>query len=122
MARTEQYTVDQVIRAIENGHTAQGAGKLLGCTGEAIRGYAKRYKSIDRALRAERKNLRDAAQNSMLAAVYRGEGWAVMGVFKTFDEDGEFIPPNKTNLDVEQHGDLTIHIVYDNTRTDDSST
>ena len=37
---------------------------------------------------------------TMLAAVYRGEGWAVMGTFKTIDEDGGFIAPNKLEIDV----------------------
>ena len=100
MARTEQYTVDQVLRAIERGHTPQGAGQLLGCHAETVRNYARKYKSVERALRAERKNLRDAAQNSLLAAVYRGEGWAVMGTFKTIDENGGYIPQNKLELDV----------------------
>ena len=100
MANPERFTVEQIIQAIETGHTAQAAGKLLGCTGEAIRYYAKKYVTVDRALRAERKNLRDAAQNSLLAAVYRGEGWAVMGTFKTIDEDGGYIPQNKLEIDV----------------------
>lgn len=89
-----------MVAAIEQGHTAQAAGKILGCTGEAIRYYAKKYVTVDKALRAERKNLRDAAQNSMLAAVYRGEGWAVGLTFKTIDEDGGFIAPNKSELDI----------------------
>lgn len=106
MARTEQYTVDQVLRAIEKGHTPQGAGTLLGCSGETVRNYARKYKSIDRAIKAERKNLRDAAQNSMLAAVYRGEGWAVGLTFKTIDEDGNYVNPNK--IDVEHSGTIVI--------------
>lgn len=106
MGKPERFTVEQIIEAIETGHTAQAAGKLLGCTGEAIRYYARKYVTVDKALRAERKNLRDAAQNSMLAAVYRGEGWAVGLTFKTIDEDGGFIDANRVN--VEHSGTVTL--------------
>ena len=102
MARTERYTVQQVIAAIEQGHTAYMAGKLLKppCSGEAIRGYANRHPTIAIALRAQRKDMRDLSENSLRGAITRGEGWAVMGVFKLFDEDGNSIAQNRSELDV----------------------
>jgi len=100
MARTEQYDVETVINAIHRGHTAMGAGAILGCHANTVVNYAKKYKTVANALRMERRAMRDLGELSLRGAISRGEGWAVMGVFKLFDEDGNAIPQNKSSVDL----------------------
>lgn len=87
MARTERYTVDQVITAIEKGYTALGAGQLLGCSAVTIRNYAAKYPTVDKALRAKRREMVDLAEMGLRGAILRGEGWAIMGVLKTLGKN-----------------------------------
>ncbi len=99
MTREQVFTTEEVIAAIRTGHTALGAAHILSCDPSTVRNYAKRYPTVARALKQERISMRDLGEMSMRGAIARGEGWAVMGVFKTFDENGEFIPPNQVNLE-----------------------
>lgn len=94
MARTERYAVQTVIEAIHRGHTALGAAQILGCHHTTVVDYAKRHSTVAHALRMERRALRDLGELSLRGAIMRGEGWAVMGVFKLFDEEGNGIPQN----------------------------
>ena len=87
MARPERYTVEQVIDAIQQAQTAAGAARILGCTPNTVRAYAERYKSIDRALREERRNLLDYAEMSLKRAVLNGEAWAVALTVKTLGKE-----------------------------------
>lgn len=98
MARTERYTTEEITNAIRKGHTALGAAHILGCDPSTVRDYARKYPTIRRALQQERISMRDLGEMSMRAAIGRGEGWAVMGVFRTIDEDGNFIPPNRQEI------------------------
>lgn len=100
MARAEQYDVETVIQAIHRGHTAMGAAAILGCHANTVVNYAKKYKTVANALRMERRAMRDLAELSLRQRIVLGEGWAVMGVFKLFDEDGNAIPQNKIELNV----------------------
>lgn len=89
MARTEHYTAQQMIDAIEDGYTCAGAGKLLGCTAKTVRNYAGKYPSIKEALRAKRAELVDLAEMSLRRAIIAGEPWAVSLTLKTLGrEDG----------------------------------
>lgn len=108
MARTEQFTTEEVINAIRQAHTAIGAAHLLGCWPETVRAYAKRHPTVARALQQERIGLRDLGEMSLRGAITRGEGWAVMGVFKLFDEDGNAIPQNKVEVDQMIKGEIAI--------------
>lgn len=87
MARTERYTADQVIEALNRGYTALGAAQLLGCDAQTIRNYAAKYPTVDRALRAKRREMVDLAEMGLRGAILRGEGWAIMGVLKTLGKD-----------------------------------
>lgn len=87
MARTERYTADQIIEALNRGYTALGAAQLLGCDAQTIRNYAAKYPTVDRALRAKRREMVDLAEMGLRAAILRGEGWAIMGVLKTLGKN-----------------------------------
>jgi hypothetical protein len=87
MAGKEQYTVEQIVKAIREGHTPQGASYILGCHSDTVRNYARRYPTVKAALTSERRDLFDLAENSLRRAVLNGESWAVSMVIKTLGKD-----------------------------------
>ena len=121
MARTEQYTAEEVIAPIERGYTALGAGRILGCSATTIRNYAAKYKTVERALKMQRRDMVDLAEMSLRHAILRGEGWAVMGTLKTLGkEDGYTERSEVTGKDggaIQTESKVTIYIP-DNGRGD----
>ena len=95
MARTEQYAPETVIDAIQRGHTAVGAARLLGCSTTTVRNYAAKYKTVANALKAQRRDLVDLAEMSLRAAIIRGEGWAVSLALKTLGKDDGYTERNE---------------------------
>lgn len=87
MARTERYTADEIISAINRGYTALGAAQILCCDAQTIRNYAAKYPTVDKALRAKRREMVDLAEMGLRGAILRGEGWAIMSVLKTLGRD-----------------------------------
>ena len=87
MARTERYTAQEVIDALERGYTCVGAGQLLGCSAETVRNYANKYPTVKTALRAKRSELVDMAEMSLRRAIMAGEAWAVALTLKTLGKD-----------------------------------
>lgn len=87
MARTERYTAQEVIDALERGYTCVGAGQLLGCSAETVRNYANKYPTVKTALRAKRSELVDLAEMSLRRAIMAGEAWAVALTLKTLGKD-----------------------------------
>lgn len=80
----DKYTPEQVIRAIED---TKGlvtlAARRLNCHPNTIRNYAKRYKSVERALIEERERMTDVAELALYNKIQEGEGWAVCFYLKT---------------------------------------
>ncbi len=87
MARTERYTAQEVIDALERGYTCGGAGQLLGCSAETVRNYANKYPTVKAALKAKRTELVDLAEMSLRRAIMAGEAWAVALTLKTLGKD-----------------------------------
>lgn len=91
MARTERYTAQEVIDALERGYTCVGAGQLLGCSAETVRNYANKYPTVKTALRAKRSELVDLAEMSLRRAIMAGEAWAVALTLKTLGKDDGYV-------------------------------
>lgn len=108
MARTERYTTQEVIEAIEKGYTCVGAGQLLQCSAETIRNYAKKYPTVQTALKAKRRELVDLAEMGLRRAIVNGEGWAIMGTLKTLGKDEGYTERNELNATID--GDLRVII------------
>lgn len=127
MARTERYTADQVIEALNRGYTALGAAQLLGCDAQTIRNYAAKYPTVDKALRAKRREMVDLAEMGLRGAILRGEGWAIMGVLKTLGrEDGygdalEVKHSGQVETHIFDHGAVTASLATGSTRYRDPS-
>ena len=87
MAGKKRFGTDDIIKAIQTGQTPMGAAKVLGCTPETIRNYAKRYPSVALALVTERQNTVDLAERGLRSAVVREEPWAIAFSLKTLAKD-----------------------------------
>ena len=83
MARTQKYKREDVIEAIRSGHTPTGAANVLECHPDTIRNYAKRYKSVDKALRSERAQLVDLGETGLRSALLNRDAWAIAFTLKT---------------------------------------
>ena len=89
--KTEAFTTEQVIAAIQKGYTPTGAASLLGCHPQTIRRYAKRHPTVKEALLAERRCIVDYAEQGLRAAVIRGDAWAVALALKTLGKNRGYV-------------------------------
>lgn len=120
MARPERYTVQTVIDALEKGYTCVGAGQLLGCSAETVRNYAKKYPTVDAALRAKRRELVDLAEMSLRRAIVNGEGWAVAMTLKTLGRDDGYV--ERQEISGTDGGPLTIQLTWGDSGADPEPT
>ena len=87
MARNEQFKIDEILAAIEEGHTPTGAAHVLRCHADTIRNYAKRYPKVDAALKSKRRDIVDLAESGLRIAVLNKEAWAIAFALKTLGKD-----------------------------------
>lgn len=87
MARTQRYSAEQVVAAINKGQTALRASQILGCSRGTISYYARRYDSVAEALRDRRMELVDLAESGLRRALEAGEPWSVAFTLKTLGKD-----------------------------------
>jgi len=83
----ERYTVQQVIDAIDKGHTPTGAASVLRCHPDTVRNYADRYPTVKKALLSARAEIVDLAEIGLRAAVINKEPWAIAFALKTLAKD-----------------------------------
>ena len=116
MARTERYTAQEVIDALEKGYTCVGAGQLLGCSAETVRNYANKYPTVKAALKAKRTELVDLAEMSFRRAIVAGEGWAVALTLKTLGKDEGYVERTQNELRGEGGGPVVFRVIYERKR------
>ena len=81
------------------------AARQLGCHPNTVFNYAKRYKSVKRAIDANRGEVVDVAELKLYEAIRAGEHWAVAFALKTigkhrgYVERQEFQRVNEGELD-----------------------
>ena len=112
MARTERYTAQEMIDALERGYTCVGAGQVLGCSAETVRNYANKYPTVKAALRAKRCELVDLAEMSLRRAIMAGEAWAVALTLKTLGKDAGYVERVQNEHMGEGGGPLEVVIRY----------
>ena len=114
MARTERYTAQEVIDALERGYTCVGAGQLLGCSAETVRNYANKYPTVKTALRAKRSELVDLAEMSLRRAIMAGEAWAVALTLKTLGKDDGYVERTQQEVTGPDGGAVRLRVEYVN--------
>lgn len=120
MARPERYTVQDIIDALEKGYTCVGAGQLLGCSAETVRNYARKYPTVDAALRAKRRELVDLAEMSLRRAIVNGEGWAVAMTLKTLGRNDGYV--ERQEVSGPDGGPVTIRLTWGDNDSDNAAT
>jgi hypothetical protein len=78
-----QFSVEEVLAAVEKGDTQKGTARVLRCSRETVRRYAQRSTIIHDALEEKRGELIDLAEMGLRAAVLNQEPWAVMFTLRT---------------------------------------
>lgn len=111
MAGKKRFKIDQVIKAIEQGHTPKGAADILGCHPDTIRNYAETNNKVKQALLSERKDLVDMAKGGLRKHLQRNEAWAIAFTLKTLAKDEGFTERNE--ITGKDGNDVTIRVVYD---------
>ena len=86
--KTERYTPEQVITALERSRGIISiAARALGCSGQTVRNYVARYPAVQEVLDEQRDYLLDITELALMTAVHRGEPWAIRLVLSTLGKE-----------------------------------
>jgi len=106
----QRYTREQVVAALEK---TKGmvflAAKILGCSHVTVYNYAKRYKSVQQAIDANRGKVVDTAELKLYDAILAGEHWAVAFALRTIGRDRGYV--EKQALDVTSGGEPLSNVI-----------
>jgi hypothetical protein len=82
-----KHDLETVLKAVEKGITASGAARLLRVTRQTMMRYRRKWKAVDEAILAKRRELVDLAEMGLRKAVLEGEPWAVTFALRTLGKD-----------------------------------
>ena len=89
----DRFSLDEVIAALDAaGGIDLGAAMKLGCSPDEIRAYREHYPEVAAATRSIRANTLDLAETHLLAAVQKGEAWAVRYYLEMFGSQRGYYP------------------------------
>ena len=92
MAAPPRFTVAQVVDSLnESKGMVYLAAKVLGCCPNTVYNYAERHPKVKEAIATQQGERLDAAELALLAAVEKGEAWAVCFTLKTLGKKRGFI-------------------------------
>lgn len=84
MAKTEQYTAEQVSQAIIKSHgILTGAAQALGCTRQTVDNYIKKYKTVRDAYAQATEITLDFVETEFLKKIRSGDTTAMIFYLKT---------------------------------------
>lgn len=124
MTRPTECTREEVLAAVRKGRGKTSlVAHILGVTGETVRNYADRWKTVADAIKAERTSfditLVDKAEVKLEEAVMEGKAWAVKYALDRKGDERGYTPREKQ----EHSGNVatTIEVVYVNEDTPDAT-
>lgn len=92
MANKHRYTADEVSAALRD---AKGmvyvAARHLGCSGETVANYCKRYPSVQAAKDGARGMMIDTAELKLWEAIHEGQAWAIAFCLKTLGKERGYV-------------------------------
>lgn len=104
-----RFTQKELIQAlIDSGGIKLGAAMKLSCDRKTIWRYCKRYPKVEAAVNEALENTKDLAETQLIAAIGRGEAWAVCFFLKTRGKDRGYIERPKVDPDDAEGGGTTI--------------
>lgn len=114
MAKTEQYTAEQVSQAIIKAHgILTGAAQALGCTRQTVDNYIKKYKTVRDAYAQATEITLDFVETEFLKKIRSGDTTAMIFYLKTRGKHRGYI--ERQELTGADGKELTVRIVYDDT-------
>ena len=105
------HTLEEALKAVEEGKTRYGAARRLGCPYQTIDNYRKRWKSVDDAIKTKRTEMVDMAEMGVRGAVIKGQPWAIAFALKTLAKDDY-----SERQEVAQTGDITFRVIYEDSK------
>src|SRR5262245_36046207 len=92
MARPQKYTDEQIVAAlIEKKGMVYLAAASVGCDADTIHRRAKASAKVRQTLAEERGKVVDAAESRLIAAVEKGEAWAIQLTLKTIGKERGYV-------------------------------
>lgn len=92
MAGREAYTPEMIIAALDaNQGLVYLAAESLGCTGQTIYNYAKRYAKVREAIKEHKEKRKDRVELSLWKLINEGNVAAIIFYLKTQAKDRGYI-------------------------------
>jgi hypothetical protein len=109
MAKTNRYTVDQVVQAIResNGLLASAAVRLK-CRYQTVWSYAQRYPEVQKAIEEQKETVLDLAEGKLYQAIQKGEAWAICFYLKTQGRKRGFLERHDIELTGKDKGPIEV--------------
>ena len=114
--RDTNFTLEQVLEAVEKGVTKTGAAKVLGCAWNTVDGYSKRWASVDQAFRVKRRELVDLSEMGLRRAILSNEAWAISFALRTLGKEEGYAE----RYDIKHSGGVEIRLGWGDDGTDDT--
>lgn len=95
MARTQAYTEDQVVDALEGADgVVVAAAATLGCTARTIYNYAERYPAVAEAMKTARRGLVAEMQSLLVRmardTAHKDQFRAIVKILETYDTETDW--------------------------------
>lgn len=114
MANRSRFTAAQMIEALDiNKGMVYLTAKSLGCCHTTVYNYAKRYKSVQQAIDANRGHVIDMAELKLYDAILAGEHWAVAFALRTIGKHRGYT--ERHEIAGADGGEINIKVTYDGT-------
>ncbi len=95
--RQQKYPTELIVDALlANNGLIAAAARQLGCSHETIRKRARQVKAVQRAISDGRNRLLDMTEEKLVAAIDKGEPWAISLVLKTLGKDRGYVERQET--------------------------
>jgi allophanate hydrolase subunit 1 len=110
MGRPNKYTIAQIKEELEKTLGAITlAAENLGASYNTVRRYVDKSPTLQNLIKHYRERRVDKAELKLEQAITEGQSWAISLVLKTLGRDRGYVE----RKEVDQRGDVTIHVVYD---------
>ena len=112
MAKTEQFTAQQVADALTN---AKGfvsiAAHNLQCADRTVRNYMEKYAMCKQAVMDAREAMIDVAEGRLYQNINNGDNTAIIFFLKTQAKHRGYVEKNITELTGKDNGDIPVRVV-----------
>lgn len=99
-AGSSKRTKEEVIAALKKTNGAVYlAAKNLGISANTLFRYVRKWKDVAAVIAESRGKVIDVAENRLLRAIRKGEGWAIAFCLKTIGKDRGYVEPHRIQFD-----------------------